>query len=106
MQHSWMSSPAPRWRRWTAARSCAVALAALARVTSAAFTCGAADDAATCAALGALYAATGGAGWYRNAGWRNAAAGTATSACTYFSSVICDGGGHITQLCARAQAAA
>jgi hypothetical protein len=97
-----MSLPALRWCRWAAARCAfAVALALVvggARGTSAAFTCGAADDSATCVALGELYAATGGAGWSNNAGWRDAAAGTATAACT-FVGVYCDGGA-VTLMCA------
>jgi hypothetical protein len=98
-----MTPPAPRLCRWAARRALAAALtlAGVARKTAAAaaiFTCGAADDAVTCAALGALYTATGGAGWSNTTGWRDAAAGTATSACTFYG-VSCDGGGAVTQLC-------
>ncbi len=90
------------------ATSCNVAGASTgaAKVFGAGFTCGAADDVVTCAALGAIYAATDGAGWSSNNGnyllnwgWRDAAAGTATSVCT-FAGVTCDAGGAITLLCA------
>jgi hypothetical protein len=68
-----------------------------------AFTCGAADDTPTCTALGALYAATGGTGWSNDTGWRDAAAGTATGACTFYG-VSCDSGGDVMTLCARRSA--
>jgi hypothetical protein len=85
------------------ATSCNVAGASTgaAKVFGAAvFTCGATDDATTCAALGALYAATATRtfSWPNNAGWGNAAAGTATGVCTFFG-VGCDGGGAVTLLC-------
>ena len=53
------------------------------------FTCTPQD--ATCTALGALYTATGGASWTQNSGWASAAAGTATSYCSFFN-VSCTGG--------------
>jgi alpha-tubulin suppressor-like RCC1 family protein len=61
------------------------------------FSCGAGDDATTCAALGSLYAAAGGAGWVHKNGWSDAAAGTATAFCT-FQGVGC-AGGAVTSLC-------
>jgi hypothetical protein len=61
------------------------------------FTC-AADDAATdCAALSALYEATNGGSWAFNDGWRDAAAGVATSFCTFWG-VTCSGN-FVRQLC-------
>ena len=48
------------------------------------FTCGPSDDAVTCAALGVLYASTGGANWVNNYGWASAAAGTPTTYCSFY----------------------
>jgi hypothetical protein len=63
------------------------------------------NDPATCAALGDLYAATNGAGWYtssQSSDWDNAAAGTATDYCTFRQASgghICNSTGALTWLC-------
>ena len=54
-----------------------------------AFACAPDENSVACAALGDLYAATGGASWTNKAGWVDAAAGTATSYCTFYG-VACD----------------
>jgi hypothetical protein len=64
----------------------------------AALTCAAADDATTCAALDDVFTATGGERWASSAGWRDAAAGTATDYCTFFG-VTCSGRSLVTALC-------
>jgi hypothetical protein len=98
-----MAPPAPRGSSW--ALRCALAALALAACAGGAraqaFTCGAEDAAATCAALGALYVATSGAGWSNNDGWRDAATGTATQFCSFYG-VRCDGG-VVTSLCVHGQ---
>jgi hypothetical protein len=101
-----MAPPAPRGRGWAA--RCALAALAVAALAGGAhaqaFTCGAADAAAICAALGELYAATGGADWYNNDGWRDAAAGTATGLCSFYG-VSCEDGA-VTSLCVHGMRAA
>ena len=44
-----------------------------------------------CAALGDLYFAMNGAGWWQNAGWSSAASGSRADACTFYH-VTCDNG--------------
>jgi hypothetical protein len=79
----------------------AASLAALTARCGGAFTCGPADDAATCGALGDLYAqglqpwvaaASGGSGWAA------AASGVPTPLCT-FNGTTCDGAGRLISLC-------
>ena len=69
--------------------------------SDAAFVCTQAD--AACTALADLYAATGGSAWssfyHGNVGWSDAAAGTATSYCS-FTGVLCSPLGALTWLCA------
>ena len=72
-------------------------LLAAAAAASAAFTCAPQNDAAQCAALGALYASTSGAGWSDQAGWATAAAGSPTDYCT-FSGVSCDTAPDVSSL--------
>jgi hypothetical protein len=60
-------------------------------------------SAATCAALGGLYAATNGPSWSTKTGWSAAAAGTPTNFCS-FHGVTCvttgsPGGRGLTVLC-------
>jgi hypothetical protein len=60
---------------------------------------------AACAALGDLYAATGGAQWRNNTGgWTQAAAGTPVEYCD-FAHVTCTQG-NVTAMCAREAAPA
>jgi hypothetical protein len=65
---------------------------------AAAFVCRSDRDAAACAALGALYASTGGASWGARVGWADAAAGRASDYCA-FTGVTCSAGGNVTSLC-------
>ncbi len=65
---------------------------------AATFTCAAGNDATTCAALGVLYAATGGAGWRKNIGWSAAAAGSVEWGFCSFTGVSCNNG-VIISLC-------
>lgn len=60
---------------------------------SANFTCTSGLDTVVCSALGDLYFTTGGAGWARNDGWKNAAAGIPTNYCAgaSFYGAQCDG---------------
>jgi hypothetical protein len=82
-------------------------LAALAGAARGAFTCATTDNATTCAVLGQIYAATGGATtWLNRAGWSTAASGTPTSYCTFTgitgSNSQCVAGAatpHFTWLC-------
>ena len=64
------------------------------------FTCASGNDATQCAALRDFYYATNGpsswSGWSKS-GWSSAAAGTATSYCT-FTDVTC-AGINVVQLC-------
>lgn len=60
--------------------------------SDAVFTCASTNDPLHCAALGDLYDATNGMGWLKNAGWRTAAAGTATDLCTFYG-VSCGANG-------------
>lgn len=60
-----------------AARRPLAALALRVRAKPAAFVCAGGDNAASCAALGDLYASTNGPAWLINAGWADAAAGVA-----------------------------
>ncbi len=71
-------------------------LAAIPREAGAGWSC--LGDAATCAALGDLYTAAGGAGWAaRTPGWQDAAAGTPAAACS-LRGVSCDANGQLTAL--------
>ena len=63
-----------------------------------AFTCTQSDT--VCSALGDLYSSTGGASWTNKTGWSAAAAGTATSYCTFFGTLCGVGGTVLTELCA------
>jgi hypothetical protein len=109
-------------RRWRAHAAAAAALALCAAAPAAAqappppapppFACLPARSAAACAALGDLYAATGGPGWANSTGWASAVtapfgASVAASAdfCA-FDGVTCDAAGDVTALCVRAHAAA
>ena len=65
-------------------------LCLLVSTTTAAFTCASSNDATLCAALGDLYASTNGAGWLQKGNWAQAAAGTPTDYCSFFS-VTCTG---------------
>ena len=81
--------------------ACAVAWAspAAAAEPRAAFACAAADDAAACAALGSLYAATGGPGWADAAdGWADASAGVLRPPLCSLAGVGC-AAGALTSLC-------
>ena len=94
-----LQRPRALLRRSAPALLAALALGA-APAASAAFTCATADDASTCAALGALFAALNGGGWKASsaAGWSAAAAGTPTPFCT-FQGVQCSGS-QLASLCA------
>jgi hypothetical protein len=71
-----------------------------------AFTCRADRDAATCAALGDLFASSGGVMWHARDGWASAAAGAAADFCA-FAGVSCDGATlAVTALCVAAPPAA
>jgi hypothetical protein len=72
---------------------------------AAAFACRADRDAAACAALGALYASTGGASWGERVGWADAAAGRASDYCA-FTGVTCAADGNVTALCVTRAACA
>ena len=77
-------------RRASFALACVLLLSAP-RDSRAAFTCAApGNNNVVCAALGDLYAATGGASWSAKTGWAAAAAATATSYCS-FAGVSCSG---------------
>jgi hypothetical protein len=95
--------PLPRPRRRAALLARVAALCAALQVAAGAASQLACEtpgrDAASCAALGDLYAATGGASWAARAGWRDASAGRATDYCS-FTGVTCDANGAVTQLCA------
>ncbi len=56
-----------------------------------------------CSALGDLYYATNGSGWTTNTGWSSAAAGTATSYCSFANPGYspCNGAGVLVNLCVR-----
>ena len=90
-----MVCTSPRRRRLFAAVLCAAA--GVATSTAANFTCAAQDLDDACTALGALYAATDGAKWSNNDGWAAAAAGNATSYCTFWG-VTCSGSGGVAGL--------
>ena len=66
------------------------------------FACARTDDAAICAALGSLYAATGGPAWSAAAlsgqSWADAAAGVLRPPLCSLEGVGCDGGA-LTSLC-------
>ena len=65
------------------------------------FACAAQDDAVTCAALGSLYAATGGAAWSdAGSGWADAAAGLLRPPLCSFAGVSC-AAGALTSLCVQ-----
>ena len=55
------------------------------------------NNAVTCSALGNLYSATGGSGWSVKTGWSAAAAGTATSYCTFYGA-SCTVAGSLSHL--------
>lgn len=99
--------PLPQPRRRAALLARAAALCAVLRVAGGAAPLLACEtsgrDAASCAALGDLYAATGGASWAARAGWRDAAAGRASDYCS-FTGITCDSDGAVTQLCATLRA--
>jgi hypothetical protein len=61
-----------------------VVLAALVAAASGAFTCASSDNATICGILSTLYTATNGPAWLNKNNWALAAAGTATSYCTFF----------------------
>ena len=61
------------------------------------FTCATGNDATQCAALRDLYYATNGPSWSTKSGWSSAAAGTATSYCTFYD-VSCTSN-NVVQLC-------
>jgi hypothetical protein len=78
----------------------------LAAPPAAAFSCASAGrNAAACASLGDLYAATSGAQWRNNTGWALAAASPSASSATApfdycaFFGVTCDAAGNVTALC-------
>jgi hypothetical protein len=92
----WQLAHAPK----TAARWAAALLMLLhASAVGAALKCAAGEDTTMCAALADLYNAMSGAAWTNNEGWSTAAAGVATSYCT-FTGLTCDGTGALTELCA------
>ena len=62
------------------------------------FTCTQTDT--VCGVLGALYNATSGTSWTNNTGWSAAAAGTATSYCTFYGTT-CSSAAVLTTLCVR-----
>jgi serine/threonine protein kinase len=75
----------------------------LAAPPAAAFSCASAGrNAAACASLGDLYAATSGAQWRNNTGWALAAVSPSASSpadyCAFFG-VTCDAAGNVTALC-------
>jgi hypothetical protein len=87
-----------------------IVLAALVAGHRAAFTCGATDNATTCANLAALYAATNGAARSSAPNWAAAAGGTPTGYCTFEgitgSNSQCVNGNpsqHFTWLCVHAR---
>ena len=59
-------------------------------VSAQTFTCSVTNNPVFCSALGDLYYATSGAGWFKNAGWTSAAVGNTTNYCT-FSGATCIG---------------
>lgn len=63
-------------------------LACTAATATPVFSCAPGNNATQCAALGALYSATGGPGWVNSSGWAAAAAGQPTDFCT-FAGVAC-----------------
>jgi hypothetical protein len=66
------------------------------------FTCTQSDS--VCAAFGSLYKSTGGSSWANQGGWSAAAAGTATSYCTFYG-ISCSGVGVVTTLYGRVRGA-
>lgn len=70
------------------------------RVSAQTFTCSETNNPVVCSALGDLYYATKGSGWTTKTGWSSAAAGNATSYCSFFNggSALCNDAAVLTFL--------
>jgi hypothetical protein len=91
---------AARRRAGATALAAALAGACAGAAAAAPFACLAARSAATCAALGALYDATGGPGWSNfTGGWQAASSGSGGADYCAFDGVRCDASFDVTSLC-------